>query len=122
MIASILTSLLAFVGVLSRGNATIGAVHALLGPILQLRGNPGNHAGRVPPSHQLLHFDGCMSRHRMRHSMKFLGVGRLFNRTAVDEDVIALCHHLQGLTQGMPHHLLHDLLPNAHAPDHGRSP
>ena len=41
-------------------------------------------------------------------------VSRLVDPTAVDEDAVALRHHLPGLTEGMPHHLVHHLLPNAH--------
>ena len=40
-------------------HTTVSAVDPLLGLILQLHGDPGNHAVCRPPSHQLLHLDGC---------------------------------------------------------------
>ena len=113
MMASILMLLLAFVGILGGGDPTVGPVHALLGLILQFCGDRGSHAVSGPPAHQLLHFNGCMTARWVGDSVKLLCVCRRVNQTTVDEDAISFCHHFQGLTQEVPHHLLQDLLPNA---------
>ena len=86
VIASFLTSLLEFVGVLGGSDAMVGPVHTLLGLILQLHCDLGNHAVRGSAFHQLLHLDRGMSRLRMCQSTKFLVVSRLIKRTVVDED------------------------------------
>ena len=67
MIASILTSLLTFVGIPGRGDAAVAAVHTLFGIILQFCGDPGDHPVSGPSAHQLLHLDGCMFPRWVRH-------------------------------------------------------
>ena len=44
---------------------------------------------------------GACPPHWVYHPVKSLSVRRLFDRTAVDEDAVALRHHPHGLTQGM---------------------
>ena len=80
-----------------------------LGLILQLGGHPEDHAVSRPPC-----LDGHMSSDRVCHLVKYLGVGHLVDRSTVKVDAVPLCHQLHGLSQGVPDHLLHDLLLNPH--------